>query len=300
MNQIKLYITAFIAMGFWALSFVWYKDAFLSYGPVTIIFWRLILSVILLFFIIAVFKKSFAIQKIDRKFIILIAFFEPFCYFLGEAYGMQYVSPTVGAIIISTIPLLTPIGLFMLKMKEKLNFANILGMLLSFFGIIIVLTSDSASFKTSITGVILLFVAVISAIFFSIFLKKVGGRYNSLTIVFWQNVTASVFFLPLFLSLELHHFLNAEHLPAAYIAVVKLGVFPSTISFALFIPVVTKLGAAKANAFTNLIPLITAAFSFLYLGEQFNSYKITGMIVVMTGLFISQIKFKNRTMGKPA
>ena len=285
-------------MVFWALSFVWYKDAFLSYGPVTIIFWRLILSVVLLFFIIAVFKKSFAIQKVDRKFIILIAFFEPFCYFLGEAYGMQYVSPTVGAIIISTIPLLTPIGLFMLKMKEKLNFANISGMLLSFFGIILVLTSDSASFKSSITGVILLFVAVVSAILFSIFLKKVGSKYNSLTIVFWQNVTASVFFLPLFLSLELNHFINAEHLPAAYMAVIKLGVFPSTISFALFIPVVTKLGAAKANAFTNLIPLITAAFSFLYLGEQFNNYKITGMIVVMTGLFISQIKFKNRSMEK--
>jgi drug/metabolite transporter (DMT)-like permease len=287
-------------MTFWALSFVWYKDAFLSYGPVTIIFWRLILSAILLFLIISIFKKSFSIQKADRKYIILIAFFEPFCYFLGEAYGMQYVSPTVGAIIISTIPLLTPIGLFILKMNEKLKLANILGMLLSFFGIILVLTSDSASFRSSITGVVLLFVAVVSAIFFSIFLKKVGNKYNSLTIVFWQNVTASVLFLPLFLSLELNHFLNTDHLPAAYMAVIKLGVFPSTISFALFIPVVAKLGAAKANAFANLIPLITAVFSFLFLGEHFNNFKIAGMIIVIAGLFISQIKFKPKPMEKPA
>jgi drug/metabolite transporter (DMT)-like permease len=185
-------------------------------------------------------------------------------------------------------------------MNEKLKLANILGMLLSFFGIILVLTSDSASFRSSITGVVLLFVAVVSAIFFSIFLKKVGNKYNSLTIVFWQNVTASVLFLPLFLSLELNHFLNTDHLPAAYMAVIKLGVFPSTISFALFIPVVAKLGAAKANAFANLIPLITAVFSFLFLGEHFNNFKIAGMIIVIAGLFISQIKFKPKPMEKPA
>jgi len=188
----------------------------------------------------------------------------------------------------------------MLKMNEKLNFANISGMFLSFLGIIIVLTSDSASFESSIAGIVLLFIAVISAIFFSIFLKKIGNKYNSLTIVFWQNVTASVFFLPLFLSLELNHFLNTEHIPTAYMAVIKLGVFPSTISFALFIPVVAKLGAAKANAFANLIPLITAAFSFLYLGEQFNNFKIAGMIIVIAGLFISQIKFKPKIMEKTA
>lgn len=283
-------------MTFWALSFVWYKNAYLSYRPVTIIFGRLVLSAFLLFIIISIFKRGFFIKKSDRKFIFLIAFFEPFCYFIGEAYGMQYVSPTVGAIIISTIPILTPLGLFILKMKEKLTSFNLMGMLLSFLGIIAVIASDSASFKSSVAGVLLLFVAVISAIFFSIFLKKVGNSYNSLTIVFWQNVTASFLFMPLFLALDLQHFLNTEHLPEAYAAVIKLGVFPSTISFALFIPVVSKIGAAKANAFANLIPVITAVFSFFIMGEEFTFIKIIGIIIVITGLFISQIKFKQKIL----
>ncbi len=296
MNQLRIYVSATIAMTFWALSFVWYKNAYLSYRPVTIIFGRLVLSAFLLFIIISIFKRGFFIKKSDRKFIFLIAFFEPFCYFIGEAYGMQYVSPTVGAIIISTIPILTPLGLFILKMKEKLTSFNLMGMLLSFLGIIAVIASDSASFKSSVAGVLLLFVAVISAIFFSIFLKKVGNSYNSLTIVFWQNVTASFLFMPLFLALDLQHFLNTEHLPEAYAAVIKLGVFPSTISFALFIPVVSKIGAAKANAFANLIPVITAVFSFFIMGEEFTFIKIIGIIIVITGLFISQIKFKQKIL----
>ena len=79
-------------------------------------------------------------------------------------------------------------------------------------------------------------------------------------------------------------------------AVIKLGVFPSTISFALFIPVVAKIGAAKANSLANLIPVVTAVFSVIFLGEQFSTLKILGMIIVITGLFISQIKFKKKIL----
>lgn len=279
-------------MIFWALSFIWYKDAFLSYGPTTIIFFRLALSVTLLFFAAKIFSKKLALDKKDYKYLALLSFFEPFCYFLGEGFGMQHVSATTGAIIISTIPLFTPFVLMIMKLKEKIYFKNLVGMLISFAGIILVVTSDGSSFSASAKGVSLLFVAVVSAIFFSIILKKVGGRYSSMVIVFWQNAMASIYFLPLFLIFELNSFLGATHEPVAYLAVIKLGVFPSTISFILFIPVVTALGATKANSFTNLIPVITAVFSFFFLGEQFGLVKFSGIALVIAGLFFSQMRFR--------
>ncbi|HQI05357.1 MAG TPA: DMT family transporter, partial [bacterium] len=108
MSQIKIYSFALISMTFWALSFVWYKDAFISYGPVTIIFFRLILSVSLLLIVTRIIRKDLRLEKKDYRYMALLSFFEPFCYFLGEGFGMQHVSPTTGAIIISTIPLITP------------------------------------------------------------------------------------------------------------------------------------------------------------------------------------------------
>lgn len=298
MSQIKIYFCAVVSMTFWALSFVWYKDAFLSYGPVTIIFFRLVLSVFLLVLATRIFRKKLTLEKGDFKYMALISFFEPFCYFLGEGYGMQHVSPTTGAIIISTIPLLTPFVLMMMKLKEKLHLKNFIGMVISFAGIVLVVTNDDASLSASLKGVSLLFVAVISAIFFSIILKKVGNKYNSMVIVFWQNIISAFYFLPLFLILELENFIASSHEPAAYLAILKLGTFPSTISFILFIPVVTYLGATKANTFANLIPVITAAFSFFYLGEQFGVVKIIGVITVISGLFFSQVNFiKNKPQG---
>ncbi len=291
MSQIKIYSFALISMTFWALSFVWYKDAFISYGPVTIIFFRLILSVSLLLITAKIIRKDLRIEKKDYRYMALLSFFEPFCYFLGEGFGMQHVSPTTGAIIISTIPLITPFVLMLMNLKETIHFKNFLGMMISFAGIILVVTSDNASFSASLKGVSLLFVAVISAIFFSIILKKVGNRYNSMVIVFWQNIFSVLYFMPLFLALELGSFMASSHEPAAYLAIIKLGTFPSTISFILFIPVVTYLGATKANAFANIIPVITAIFSYFYLGEQFSLLKILGVAAVITGLFFSQMRF---------
>jgi len=294
LSSTKIYIYAFISMSFWALSFVWYKDAFISYQPTTVILLRMIISVAILFFILVLTGKKIIPQLSDFKWLFLLSFFEPFCYFMGEGYGMQHVSPTTGAIIISTIPLLTPLFLLVLGVKEKLSFANFAGIVLSFTGIIFVVLSEGGSVSASGKGVSLLFIAVVSAIFFSIVLKKVGPKYNSIVIVFWQNLMAVFMFLPVFLIFELNSFLNSTHEFAAYSAILKLGIFPSTISFVLFIPVVTQIGAAKANTFTNLIPVITAIFSFFFFGEQFGIIKIVGVLAVITGLFISQIKFKGK------
>ena len=285
MSSARIYTYAFISMSFWALSFVWYKDAFISYQPTTVILLRMIISVLILFSILILTGRKILPEKSDFKWLFLISFFEPFCYFMGEGYGMQHVTPTTGAIIISTIPLLTPMFLFVLGVKEKLSFANFAGIVLSFTGIVFVVLSDGGSVSASGKGVSLLFIAVISAIFFSVVLKKVGHKYNSIVIVFWQNFMAIFMFLPVFLIFELNSFLNSTHEFAAYSAILKLG---------LFIPVVTHIGAAKANTFPNLIPVITAIFSFFFFGEEFGAIKVIGVLAVIAGLFISQIKFKSK------
>ena len=52
---------------------------------------------------------------------LLMALFEPFIYFLGESYGLLYVSSTVAAVIVATIPLISPLFAWYF-FREKLNF----------------------------------------------------------------------------------------------------------------------------------------------------------------------------------
>ena len=69
-----------------------------------------------------------------RAFFYLLSFFEPFCYFLGESYGMRYISSTLGSIIIATIPIFTPFLVFIFH-KKKISWLNVqvsLSLLLAF------------------------------------------------------------------------------------------------------------------------------------------------------------------------
>jgi drug/metabolite transporter (DMT)-like permease len=54
------------------------------------------------------------------------------------------------------------------------------------------------------------------------------------------------------------------------------------------------LGISKANIFSNLIPVFTAIFSFVILSEHFTIQKLAGMLLVITGVFISEMNKSNK------
>ena len=197
-QRIKIYFAAIFAMGCWSLSFVWYKVALLYYKPISLIFIRLFLATLILLAIGFLFKKRDAIDKKDWKYIFLLAFFEPFLYFLGESFGMQFVSSTVGALIIATIPVFTPFFAYFV-IKEKITLPNIIGLVISFVGILILILKKDLSFSAKPIGVALMFFAVFSGIGFGLSAKKLAVKYSSLTLITWQNIIGIVLFLPLFL-----------------------------------------------------------------------------------------------------
>ncbi|MCK5051001.1 MAG: DMT family transporter, partial [Candidatus Cloacimonetes bacterium] len=169
-DKIWVYTAATLAALFWGFSFVWFKQAFLVYRPITIVFLRLVFASILLNIFIKTTGKTQSVTRKDLKLFLLLAFFEPFCYFLGESFGLTFISATIGAIIISTIPLFTPFFTYFL-IKEKITIYGIIGLLISFFGVLLIVVKDYSGAST-IKGVILMFIAVFSAISYGIIVKK--------------------------------------------------------------------------------------------------------------------------------
>ncbi|MFO7810111.1 MAG: EamA family transporter, partial [Candidatus Delongbacteria bacterium] len=47
---------------------------------------------------------------------------------------------------------------------------------------------------------------------------------------------------------------------------------------------------SKTNVFTNLIPVFTAVISYFYIKEVFDMQKIAGIILVICGIALSQLK----------
>ncbi len=276
-------------MVFWSLTFIWFKIANAVFPPFSIVLLRLVISSIILLTGSLFIRRLQRIEKKDIKWIILLVFFEPFLYFIGESQGLTMISSTLAAVIIGTIPLFVPIGAFIF-FREKLSLLNIAGIILSFAGILIVVLNRSLTFNANPAGVMLLFLAVLSAVGYTLMVRKLVGKYNPYSLVTYQNILGIVLYFPLVAVFENQSLLAVDITGRSLVSLFCLAIFGSTMAFILYNYSIKYLGASRANIFTNIIPVLTAVFSYYILNEEMTFRKVTGIAVVLAGLLLTQLK----------
>ncbi len=289
-----IYTAIILSMVFWSFSYVWTNIALRSFTVITLLESRLLVAtVVILLFGISTRQLQLP-RREDIKWFLLLAIFEPFLYFIGETYGLKRISPTIASVMIATIPLFAPFSAYFI-LKEKISKANIAGIIVSFAGIVSIVTvsSDKAT-ATDTTGVLLIALAVVSAICYATVLKKLSAHYNGITLVTYQNIIGFFYFLPLFLGIEAPHLHEIVWRTDSIVCMLLLALFASFIAFVLFAEAVRRIGVARSNVFCNLLPVLTAIFSALILHEVLPSQQIIGMVVVIAGLFVSQINKRVR------
>jgi len=274
------------------------KVAYQAYGPLTVVLLRLVISVVLLFSFMFLIRRLQFIAKKDIGIFVLLAFFEPFLYFMGESFGLLYVSSTVAAVIVATIPLLAPISAFYF-FKERLNMMNVIGLVISFMGVCLVILNDDLSFSASPIGVMLEVLAVIAAIAYSTVLRKLAFRYNTFTIISYQNLFGIIMFLPFWLVFESRDFIVTPFHKAAFTSIILLSVFASSLAFIFFTYSVRNIGINRSNTFINLIPVFVAIFAWFVLGDKLSAQGTVGIAIVIAGLFLAQIPFRRKKTIAP-
>lgn len=289
MVRYRIYGAIILSMIFWAFSFIWFKMANEFYKPVTIIFFRLVFAVIILSVYLKMTRRFLKIKKKDLRLFLLLALFEPFIYFLGESHGLAYVTATTGSVIISTIPVVATIGAWIF-LREKLRLVNYAGILISFAGILIFILRKDGSLSLNVTGLVLLGVAVLAATGYNLTLSRLVEDYSPVYIVNVQNVIGALMFLPVFLIADLQDFTHATHTIRSVLPIAGLSLFASCGAFILFAFSVRHIGVSRANVFTNCIPIFTALFSWLLIGEKLTPQSMLGIAVVISGLFLTQME----------
>ena len=293
MKNLRAYISILFSMTFFAFSYVWFKIANQSYRPLTIVFFRLAISVVALSLFLYLTKRFEKIRKEDRKYFFFIALCEPFLYFIFESHGLARVSSTVASVLIATIPVFTTIGALIL-FREKLSRLNYAGIITSFAGILIFIIAGESNLSFDINGIILMLSAVLCATGYSLILRRLANKYSPVYIVNVQNIVGFILFLPVFLISEGRHLPGMVFNPEAALAIAELAIFASCGAFILFVYTVRIIGVTRANLFTNIIPVLTALFAYYTIGEIITIEKFTGIIIMMAGLYMAQIHFSSR------
>lgn len=287
--MVLVYLSALLAAAIWAFSFIWYKEVLQVYKPVSLVLVRLIISSVLLVLLGLLLGKLKRMKRKDVGTFFLLSLFSPFLYFLGESHGVNNMPATLAAVVIATIPLFSPIGAFFF-LKERITLTNLIGIAISVVGVsMVVFYKGFVLADVNPVGFLYLFGAVAAAIGHALLVRKLGDNYNSFSIVTYQNSIGVLLFLPVFFITDYNHFMAAKPTWDVVVPLLCLGVFASTIAFVSYTFAIKNLGVSKTTVFTNTIPVFTAFLAFFILGEELNFVKILGILVVIAGLFFSQM-----------
>lgn len=281
-----------IAMFFYGISFVATKIALEAYNPVTIVTIRNVISGILLLMVLLIKEgKKGLPRRSDVKVLLLIAFFQPFIYFLGETYGISMVEASVASIIIATIPVFSPL-IVRFFYDEGLSKYNYIGLVCSFAGVALIILSSRDAHGAAVRplGIILLFTAVLAAVGYSIVVKKSPSYLSTLSITAMQNCMGALLFMPVFLVIGVQDAASAPPSFWPVASIIFLAVFPSSLSFLFMNYGIRKIGPTRTLVFANLVPAVTAVSSFFILQELFTPMKLLGMAVILAGVILSQKK----------
>lgn len=298
MRKLLPYLAIFMSMLFWGSSFVLTKYLLDSFPPISLIFFRLFLSsVIFVIMGLFVYKKKFFIPKSVWGLFVVLSLFEPVIYFIFETYSLKWSDPSVVSVIISTIPLFIAVVAYYF-LKEKLTRINFIGAAISVMGILIMLFPSLMSANMNLLGILFAFGAVLSAVGYNYVLQKIPSEYPPLLVITWQNLIALIIFTPLLFLTNSSQALSAQFqnlfVPSNLIPLLLLAVFCSSFAFMFYLYALRLIGTARTSIFSNLIPAVTAVLSFAWLSEQITWNKVLGILVVLLGITLVQMKNEAR------
>ncbi len=275
----------------WGFSFVWSKALLQYLSPLALVSMRYLVAAFFSVFFLIANKKMFRIDKKHIFLFIVLAFLEPFLYSFCEIFGIELTSSAIAAIIISTIPITVAIANFFV-LNEKLTIINLIGIVLSFFGITLIVIDKSFALYASYSGLIFLFGAVLVATISGFILKKLSDEYSIPTIISYQNIISAILFFPFFIYYY-DSIISMKVNTESMVSLFSLGIFASIVAFSLYTYGITKIGLTKTMVFTNLIPIFTGIFAYFYFDELITMEKAIGILVVISGLYLSQKETNN-------
>ena len=296
MQNIKAYIMLVCATLFWAGNFMVGKFAFLeNIPPMSLVFfrWSLVWLILLPFTYKEIIRhKDTIITNLPLLFFLAftsVGLFNTFTYL-----SLVHTQVINASLFNTAIPAAIIFLCFLLKI-EKTNKFQILGLILSVFGILSIITKLDLNVLLSLNfnkGDLIMIGGVITWGLYSAFLKNKKFTLPLLTLVHVLCTFGLIFIFPQFLY-EYSQGLRVSFNSNLYYTLIYLALFPSIGSYYCWAGAVSIIGANRAGIFLSLIPFFSTIMAIIFFNEQFKFFHLIGSILIILGLFLSNKKVQN-------
>ncbi|WP_445490724.1 DMT family transporter [Niallia sp. 03133] len=201
--------------------------------------------------------------------------------------------------LISTLNTITIAVCSFLFLKERINILQVAAMILSLFGVIIVLTKGNLRLLLTFqlnTGDLFMIAAVCIWGLYSVCSRWVMAKNISpLMSTFYSGLFGIFLLLPYNIGSFTVTNVNASFIQA----ILATGV-STVICMVLWNIGVQKIGATTSGLFLNFNPIFTAVLAYLFLGEKMTWAQGVGSIIVIAGCYFFSYFKKSIWWKKPA
>ena len=275
------------AVFLWSSSFVGMRIALTELTPMQVTWIRMLVALIVISPFLPRLRKL-PYQKGDRRKILIMVLFLPCAYYLLESNALKYTTSSQAGVISSVVPLFVGF-LGWLFLKERLSKMATMGLLISIVGVIwlTIAGSDDGKASNAILGNSLELGAMVCAACSMVMLKSLSERYSPFDLTIFQVIAGCIFFIQGGISLFTTDF-SASLLPLS--ATIYMGIFVTLGAFGLYNWAMSRVEAAKASTYINLIPVFAVMLGWIILDEGLNLIQLFAGAIILFGIWLSSTK----------
>lgn len=280
---------------FWAGNYVFGKYVVSEMTPIQMTFVRWLLAVLILFPLAQVLEKPKWGQVWKRwKILLIMSLLGIVGYNVLLYEALRFTTSLNAALVNSINPAV--IAIFAVWfLKEKLSVTNSLGLVISLFGVLLVLTHGALLQIFTIhynQGDLLMLLAITVWTFYTLIGKKLGN-VPPIAATAVSATLGLIVLLPFFLTSGFSYRLSQT----ATIGIIYIVLFPSVCSFVFWNSAIRVIGASKAGIYLNMLTVFTALIS-LILGKPITLPQIMGGVLVIIGVYLTNRKSIVKTSRK--
>jgi len=277
---------------FWAGAFIAGKLSVEEFPPVSLTFFRFLIASAVIFVILAVKERDISIKKEDLPIFLALGVIGMIGYHILFFMALKYTSPVNAALIGAINPLVTTI-FSVVFLKEKIRIVNILAIMVSLSGVVLIVTNGSLDFFADMkfnVGDMLMLVAVVCWAAYAIISKRALARYSPIKVTSYAFLVCTVMLLP-FLPLESPMQFLPQTTIGGWTSVVYMAIFASVGGYLIQQMSIKKMGPSKTSLYVNLVPVFSMVLAFFILGEAISAVKVAAASLIIGGVYMNT-KFK--------
>jgi drug/metabolite transporter (DMT)-like permease len=282
------YLEVFFAVVVWGASFIATKVALADLTPITLVWLRFAMGVVILGVAVAL-RRQFALpNRNEWGYFALLGFLGITFHQWLQSNGLRTSEASTTAWIVATTPVFMAL-LGWLVLKEAPGWVTISGILLAFIGVLVVV-SDGDITSISIgqfgaPGDVLILISAVNWAVFSTLSRRGLKSYPASLMMFYVMSLGWVFTSFLFIPSA-----GLSEIPRltvnGWISVLFLGIFCSGLAYIAWYDALQALSAAQTGAFLYIEPLVAVVVAAVVLAEPVTWASLLGGAVILIGVWL--------------